>query len=77
MFSGCPCVRACVRACVRVCVRACVRPSTFLFPRYLMNNRSDFDQTWVRGSIGHVDHLIRFGGQTVKGQGHSGSFQLK
>ena len=27
----------------------------------------------MRGSIGHVDDLIRFGGQKVKGQGHSGS----
>ena len=27
----------------------------------------------MRDSIGHVDHLIRFGGQKVKGQGHSGS----
>ena len=27
----------------------------------------------MRGSIGHVDYLIRFGGQKVKGQGRSGS----
>jgi len=54
------------------CVRPSVRDSrgSFMFPRYLQYLLTDFRQTFVTGASRDRDELIRFWGQTVKGQGH-------
>ena len=42
-----------------------------MFPRYLQYLLTDFRQTFVAGASRDRDELVRFGGQKVKGQGHS------
>jgi len=53
----------CFRPCINVCPRLC-----YVFP--ISPVKKDFRQTYVTGAWWDKDELIRFWGQTVKGQGH-------
>jgi len=53
-------------------VRACVRLEQMLLARYLEYLLTDFDQTFTTNGLWAKDERVRFWGQKVKGQGHSG-----
>jgi len=65
MFSGRPSVRASVRPSVRD------SRGSFMFPRYLQYQLTDFRQTFVTGASWETDDLITFLSRKVKGQGHT------
>jgi len=55
---------------VPACIHASVCPS-MLFSWYLWSALMDFHQTFVSSASWDRDEPIKFGGQKIKGQGHS------